>query len=174
MKLNLFLKKSVNSYMAELLIKNFDTTNPDPVKDRRGCIKKGMVIDIRPDGFRWGSSEGPPNAIILKLPKVDVKDVAKYLEPEYNGTEKDEFGNDQPILYRRRLWRVKLEDLPVASKTALTDKGSLTVAAKDADCTWDEVKSYIVNLSTGLSETAKVEPKEDPGTGEIGAEETKP
>ncbi len=43
--------------MAELLIKASDTTNPNPVKDLRGCYKKGDVVVRKPNGWKWGKEE---------------------------------------------------------------------------------------------------------------------
>ena len=37
--------------MAELLIKAIDASNPNPDKDKRGCYKRGMVVEIRPDNI---------------------------------------------------------------------------------------------------------------------------
>ena len=43
--------------MAELLIKACDATHKDEVKDLQGCYKKGYVVVIRPDGWKWGKEE---------------------------------------------------------------------------------------------------------------------
>jgi len=43
--------------MAELLIKACDATHNDEVKDLQGCYKKGYVVVIKPDGWKWGKEE---------------------------------------------------------------------------------------------------------------------
>jgi len=57
--------------MAELLVRLKDNTHPDPIKDLRGCAKKGYVITIKPDGWKWTENEGPPNFKVIKVPGVD-------------------------------------------------------------------------------------------------------
>jgi len=43
--------------MAELLIKACDAVHQNEVKDLRGCYKKGYVVVIKPDGWKWGKEE---------------------------------------------------------------------------------------------------------------------
>jgi len=62
--------------MAELLIKSSDTTNPDPVKDLRGCYKKGDVVVRKPDGWKWGKEELNKNKFyILRVPDKEVDEL---------------------------------------------------------------------------------------------------
>jgi len=42
---------------AELLIKACDAVHQNEVKDLRGCYKKGYVVVIKPDGWKWGKEE---------------------------------------------------------------------------------------------------------------------
>ena len=42
---------------AELLVKACDATHKNEVKDLRGCYKKGYVVVIKPDGWKWGKEE---------------------------------------------------------------------------------------------------------------------
>jgi len=43
--------------MAELLIKACDATHQNEVKDLQGCYKKGHVVVIKSDGWKWGKEE---------------------------------------------------------------------------------------------------------------------
>ena len=62
--------------MAELLIKSSDTTNPDPVEDLRGCYKKGDVVVIKPDGWKWGKEELKKEKFyILRIPDKKPEDL---------------------------------------------------------------------------------------------------
>jgi|GEM_PF-4497413 len=62
--------------MAELLIKSSDTTNPDPVKDLRGCYKKGDVVVRKPDGWKWGKEElNKKKFYILCVPDKEVDEL---------------------------------------------------------------------------------------------------
>lgn len=38
--------------MCEIIVKAIDVTNPDPVRDRRGCYKKGYPVAVYPDGTK--------------------------------------------------------------------------------------------------------------------------
>jgi hypothetical protein len=53
---------------VEFLLRNFDSTNPDPDRDRMGCRKRGMCDAEMPDGHEWGNLEGLPRFVILKVP----------------------------------------------------------------------------------------------------------
>lgn len=69
--------------MAELLIKSSDTTNPDPVKDLRGCYKKGDVVVVKPDGWSWGKEELKKEKFyILRIPDKKPEEL-KYLVQEH-------------------------------------------------------------------------------------------
>lgn len=39
--------------MAEFLINAIDVFNEDPVKDKTGCYKRGDVVVVMPDGWKW-------------------------------------------------------------------------------------------------------------------------
>ena len=43
--------------MAELLIKATDAVHSDEIEDLRGCYKKGYVVVVKPDGWKWGKEE---------------------------------------------------------------------------------------------------------------------
>jgi len=62
--------------MAELLIKASNTTNPDQVKDLRGCYKKGDVVVVKPDGWKWGKEElNKEKFYILKVTDKSVEEL---------------------------------------------------------------------------------------------------
>ena len=137
--------------MAQILIKAIDATHPDAINDRVGCYKRGMPVVVMPDTHTWGAEERPPKFIVLKIPGVPVETVKKYIEPEL------EDGEEQPKIYRRRMWRFRIDDLPAAAKTKLLKNGELTIRAGtydgSYDYTWAQVRSYIRNLKTNTDET---------------------
>lgn len=63
--------------MREILVRNFDSTNPDPVLDRAGCRKRGIVDAIMPGGHSWGSAERLPKFVVIKCDLTDA-DLAAY------------------------------------------------------------------------------------------------
>lgn len=67
--------------MAELLIKLTNATHSDPVKDLRGCYKRGDVVCVMPDGHQWGAKESPPDFMVLQVPDMTTEEAQAYLQP---------------------------------------------------------------------------------------------
>lgn len=134
--------------MAEILIKAMDHSHPDPNKDRAGCYKRGMCVVVKDDGHPgWGAKEGLPKFAVLKVPGVSAAKLRKYTAEQMQGNAP----------YRRRLWRVRWEDLPAAARRKLAETGELIVKtgeySGDYDFTWQQVKNYFRNLETNQDET---------------------
>jgi hypothetical protein len=62
----------------EFLIKNFNSTNPDPDSDRSGCCKRGMCVAMLPDGHTWGNLECLPKFVVIKVPGLTASEVEAY------------------------------------------------------------------------------------------------
>jgi len=56
--------------MAKALVMAVNKTHPDPVKDARGCHKRGDIIVVKPDAHVWSTAEQNPSSFAL----VDVPD----------------------------------------------------------------------------------------------------
>jgi len=130
--------------MAEILVKAIDYSNPDAIKDKRGCYKRGMPVVVMPDGHPWGARERLPRFVVLKLPGISVDRVLKYIEPERDAS------NERT---RRRLWQFAFASMPAVARNKLASAGELTIGA-GGDFTWNQVRNYLMNLKTGLSETS--------------------
>jgi hypothetical protein len=112
--------------MAELLILAFDTNNKDAAKDVF-AYKKGHVISVQPDGHTWGKEECLPKFYIVKLPKVSVADVKKYLDPKI-----DLFSTaDVKPTIAIRKYKLDVANLPTLAKTALESDGVLSISKVD-------------------------------------------
>ena len=109
--------------MAELLILAFDTSNKDPERDVF-AYKKGHVISVQPDGHTWGKEECLPKFYIVKLPKVSVADVQKYLEPKIDILSAED--ERQTIAIRK--YKLDVANLPTLAKTALERDGEITLS----------------------------------------------
>lgn len=68
--------------MAELLIMANSNSHSDPIKDIRGCYKKGDIVDVQPDGFQWGKEECPPRFHVVKIKGLDFKEAKYLMEPQ--------------------------------------------------------------------------------------------
>jgi hypothetical protein len=134
--------------MSEILIKAFDNTHSDPIKDQRGCYKKGMPVVVMEDGHIWGSSEGLPNFYVLKLPGISVDRVRHFINPETEDGGIDERGHPIVNTVRRRTWRIFIEDLPQGAINKLNTEGYITIANTGGDYTWTQVRNYIKKITT--------------------------
>jgi hypothetical protein len=148
--------------MAEILIRAKNNVHADPTKDRQGSYKRGMPVVVMDDGHIWGSKEGLPDFVVLKVPMVSKERVMKYFEPQVvqNGFEEDGI-TPHFDTYRRRLWRLRVDDLPAGAITKFQTDGEITIKASPDytgpyDYTWSNVKGYFRNQETDLDETANV------------------
>lgn len=114
--------------MAEVLVKAIDATHPDPVKDARGCYKRGDPVVVMEDGHPWGSEEGLPKFWIVKIPGATVEQVLQYVEElrDAGGTRN-----------RRRAWGVDTTRMTGAIRNQLNSTGTITV-------TLAQVQNYLV------------------------------
>ena len=138
--------------MAEILIKAISAAHSDTTKDQRGCYKRGMPVVVMPDGHPWGLEERLPKFAVLKIPLISVAQVEKYIAPQLDLV-------DPTLITRRRLWRVRWDDLPASDRNTIASTGQLVIKATAAytgpfDRTWAQVKSFFRNELTGLNETA--------------------
>jgi hypothetical protein len=136
--------------MAELLVKAVDASHTDITKDKRGCYKAGMVVEIRPDGSVYGTSEGLPNFYIIKIPLVPVTNsiLLKLAAPQkvQSGFEADGTTPHYVMVRRRVGWLMK-NSIPVGALNKLNNTGYLIIKANPAyngpfDYTWTQVKNY--------------------------------
>lgn len=137
--------------MAEILIKATNATHSDPDKDRRGCYKVGMPVVVQPDGHQWGSAEGLPNFVILKLPGISVEKVKQFIESDVvqNGFEEDGF-TPKMETYRRRLWRIRVASIPAAVRNKWLTDGEITIGnvGQGADYSWAQFRQFLKNERT--------------------------
>lgn len=73
--------------MAEMLIRMGDKEEKDHTKPDEPGYFKGDIVDIKPDGFKWGIMELDPAAFkIIKIPDKSVEHLRKYID---SWTEED-------------------------------------------------------------------------------------
>jgi len=130
--------------MAEFLIKAKDVVHTNPSKNLTGCYKRGDVVEIRPDGAEYGTDEGLPNFVVIKVTGLTFEAAKKYMIQQYMG---DVIGEtpDPEVVTKRRKYRVRIDDVPAAILQTLRDVGEITL-------TWTQVRNYLRNKATGLDE----------------------
>lgn len=143
--------------MAELLIKAKSANHENPAKDQSGCYKRGMIVEVRPDGANYGRLETWPSFVIIKIPLVSVDKVNKYMG------EEGYIDGENWVVVRRRRWQIRWDDLPAGARTKLVNPPhSLTIKATSSytgeyDYTWAQVKSYWRDLQANQDETEDLE-----------------
>ena len=126
--------------MAQLLIMAEDHTHPDPVKDQRGCYKRGMVVEVFED-TKVLTQPMPAPFVVVKISGVTKAQAEKYLQHETDGVDTE--GN--PIPVRRRAFHLAWSALPLAVRNALVNN-------RYYETTWTAVRQYVRNIKTGVAE----------------------
>lgn len=157
----LLLFLSWNVFAAEILVKATDSIHPNPTEDLRGSYKRGYPVVVMPDGHIWGSKEGLPNFVVIKIPNISIEKVQKYIQVWQEQTGIDTEGRPIIQTIKRRLWQIRWADLPLAARNKLQTTGQLTIKATAAyigtyDYTWAQIKTFMRNLKTGLDETEDI------------------
>lgn len=129
--------------MAEFLVFLRTNTHPDPVKNQRGCYKRGDIVVVKPDGWPWGSQETLPDFIRVKIPGLEVDTAEKYIRHEDDLLSLDALGN--PKRLTRRRYRVRIDDVPAAIRSRALSTGEVTV-------TWDQIKGFVRHKLLGVDE----------------------
>lgn len=116
--------------------------------------KRGQVVAIYEDRPTYGTKEVPPEFYKIRLPGVPVA-VAS------NKLLRDEIDEDGTIV-RRRTFRFRVADMPVAARNKLLTNGELVIKVaaywgmQDVFTTWDytwaQVSGYIRNDKTSTDE----------------------
>lgn len=139
--------------MAELLVKAVDASLANPQLDQRGSYKRGYPVLIMEDGHEWGIEERLPKFVVFKFPGVTPAKLIKYVLAETDGAS-------PPSITRRRIWKIRWVDLPLAARNKLQSTGQLIIKvgtyAGTFDYTWTQVKDYFQNQTTGLNETVEI------------------
>lgn len=105
--------------MAELLVRVVDKVNrDDPYLDAK-CLKRGDVVCVCPDGWKWSPAElKNPDWRVLHMPGLSVEKAEVFLGPEI-----DEDPKNPSKMLRRRAFKIDLDStlLPAGVKQATQD-----------------------------------------------------
>jgi hypothetical protein len=104
--------------MAEILVRVVDKVNKEFYLNCR-CTKRGDVIVVAPDGWKWGTDERTdPQYRIISLPQYSVEDLQAFLAPE----QPTDPSQSQRTLQRRAFkFDVDHPDLPQAIRDCIAD-----------------------------------------------------
>lgn len=150
--------------MAEILIFIGNNTHADPVKDRRGCWKRGMPVIVYDDGHVWGREESKQQwiaegltaanwpsqgkLVILKITGVTAAKAQSFLDPQTEddaGTPIfDELG--RPAVFRRKRWHLVFDSVPTTVRNAALTNGEVTVTVA-------QIRSFLLRIRDGAQYT---------------------
>ena len=132
--------------MALLLVMAVSRTNSDPVKDQRGCYKRGDIVEVLDDAKHDGDLVTNPIAppfVLVRITGVTKAQIERLME----STTALELvsGEMRPVVTRRRRYRVDVDDVPVGILNELRDNRYVSV-------TWAQVRNYLRNKETNTTE----------------------
>jgi len=132
--------------MALLLVMAVSRTHADPVKDQRGCYKRGDIVEVLDDSKHDGDIVANPIAppfVLVRITGVTQAQIERLMES--HTVEEIVDGQTRQRVVRRRKYRVDVDDVPAGILAQLRDNRYVEV-------TWAQVKSYIRNKITNTVE----------------------
>ncbi len=135
--------------MALFLIYDRDNGNPDPLKEARGCYKRGDIVEILDDSKHDGDLvKNPvmPPWYLVRITGVTKAQALKYMQPYIDPAT---VGTGWPVTLRRRQFNVEVSSIPPAIRVKL-------LADRYVSVSWAQVRNYIRNRMT--NETAGATP----------------
>jgi hypothetical protein len=135
--------------MAEALIMRASNTSADIYIDKAQCFKRGMFVDIKPNGFDWGGCANNSKFFIAEFPDYKESDLKKYIAPEL----------DESIIYgtpivRPREWLLEIDKMPQQFITAWGYKRLIIGSTGlDKDILWPDFKTFLKNQKGNYYET---------------------
>ena len=127
--------------MALFLIYGKDNTNPDPIKDARGCYKIGDIVEVLDDSNHDGDLvKNPvmPPWYLVRITGVTKEQALKYMQPYI---DPDTVGTGNEVTLRRRLYNVEVDNIPAGIRAHL-------LAERYIELTWAQVRNYVRNRMT--------------------------
>jgi len=92
------LVKAKDHWMDSLKQEDIDKLSDHQKEAYEARTRKGDIIVVRPDGWKWGKEECPPNFVVIKLPEVKYEDAKKY---EDSLMEENESGEPKTLKTRQ-------------------------------------------------------------------------
>ncbi len=126
--------------MALFLIMGENHTHPDPVKDARGCYKRGDIVEVMEDNQHDGNIVANPIAppfYLLRVSGLTKAEAVRYMDRDFDP------GNGSPL--RRRARHLDLSAVPAGIRTAIQ-------ATRYLEVTKAQVVNFLRNKQTGLAD----------------------
>lgn len=115
--------------MAELLFRNVDNTNPDPIKNVENCYKRDDLVLSYPDKHIWGRMESKIRWLLEGRPEEDWPNRFYIIKmPDLIASIARQFA--VPIIFgdkRRSMYRIVRSALPESIMIPLALNGEHTI-----------------------------------------------
>ena len=131
--------------MSELLVNLIDSTHRNPAKNVRGCYKRGDVVVVMPDGWKWGKEERPPKFGVIRVPDLTLEYAQKYVQPRTRVIDAPD-GPEEKIV-TCRLYCIHLDELSRYEQADLSLAGSIKMS-------WANLAGKVEHKPDGVRETA--------------------
>jgi len=106
--------------LAELLIRARESDNPQ-------ASHKGDIIIVKPDGWKWGKCECPPEYVVVKLSNVKVDDVKHYEQTLMVDDGVDASGLTKQRIEKRRKYAIDTDTVD----TCISEVGGVKEISKE-------------------------------------------
>ena len=134
--------------MTLFLIKATNHTHPDPVKDQRGCYKRGDIVQVLDDSAHDGdilTNPIMPPFVLVRIVGLSLEKAMKYMEEDAE-TSIDSDSREIKVVTTRRRWKLRLDDVPLAIKNQLINSRYIEVTTR-------QIRNYIRDKVTDKDET---------------------
>ena len=134
--------------MALFLIKATNQTHTDPVKDQRGCYKRGDIVQVLDDSAHDGdilTNPIMPPFVLVRIVGLSLEKAMKYMEEDAE-TNIDLDSREIKVVTTRRRWKLRLDDVPLAIKNQLINSRYIEVTTR-------KIRNYIRDKVTDQDET---------------------
>jgi hypothetical protein len=88
-------------------------------------ITLGDIMAVAPDDHIWGTDEGPPNHILVKIPGLTVEEAKQYIQRLMGSPTIEANGRVRPNMVKQRRYSV-----PVNLVNSIMDQGGIVEISK--------------------------------------------
>ena len=110
---------------------------------------KGNPIVVKPNGWRWGKAECPPNYVVIKVPEISLLEAELYTEPWHRICEFEEIDSNN------RIYSVAAKIESISKREAITENEQIalnSIWAKKDFLIIDDIKyNRIIFIFKGYS-----------------------
>lgn len=138
--------------MPIFLVKATNASHGDPVKDLRGCYKRGDIVQAMDDSA-FGREDPPGSGtyivddvylaenpisdqfVMVKVTGITLQRALDFMAPDIDPL-------DPEVIVLRRRYRIRVDDIPLAIRQELQQKRFVQVTAT-------QIRDYVRNKRTG-------------------------